>query len=488
MPTEEDVPPDAHLLESMRAVGYSLEAAIADLVDNAVTANATLVDLIFSSEPVDLVALLDNGSGMNEGEARQAMQLAGRSSVESRSAHDLGRFGLGLKTASLSQARELTIASHQGGEIIAYRWDLDHIARTRRWSLLRLEASEVNELPHVGRLRDQASGSLVIWRELDHLRNQVGKGSAALDSAMSGVRDHLGLVFHRFIQGEHGKPLDLSINGSRIIPIDPFLTTHRMSRPGPGESFSIDGETVTVQPFTIPRLAGLTKAQRDQVHAAGQLRDSQGFYIYRAMRLVIWGTWFRIQPKQDLAKLARVRVDVPNTLDHLWALDIKKSAAQPPPAVRERLRRIAERIVVPSRQVHEFRGISKKSHDGSVLLWQVRVNGDEFTYEINREHPSVIALANLLGPEGYTAASDLLNLIERTLPADDLFNRLTKDQVLTATFADAELRKQARVLWHQFRRASSDAEAFVRGMQATAPFNQADKAEQILREATQSDE
>lgn len=488
MSSEEIVPPDAHLMESMRAVGYSLEAAVADLVDNAVTAGAKNVDLSFSSEPSDFVTILDDGSGMTEDQAREAMRLAGRSSVEVRSSNDLGRFGLGLKTASLSQARELVIVSHQGGDLVAYRWDLDHIAQARRWSLLRLEPAEIDDLPLVDRLRAQASGTMVLWRRLDQLRNQIGEGPAALDSAMAGVRDHLGLVFHRFIQGEHGQPFALTINSGRVSPIDPFLVTHRMSRPGPAESFSVDGEKVTVQPFTIPRLAGLTKTQRDQVQAAGQLRDSQGFYIYRAMRLVIWGTWFRIQPKQDLAKLARVRVDVPNTLDHLWALDIKKSAAQPPPAVRDRLRRIAEKIVVPSRKVHEFRGITAKPTDGTVLLWQVRVNGDEFTYEINREHPSVIALGSVLGPDGYAAASDLLNLIEKTLPADDLFNRLTKDQVLESAVAEDALRKQAGVLWRQFRAASTDAEAFIRGMRVTSPYNESEKAEQILREVTQTND
>ncbi|GAA4717332.1 ATP-binding protein [Pedococcus ginsenosidimutans] len=485
MSSEEIIPPDAHLMESMRAVGYSLEAAVADLVDNAVTAEAQNIDLAFASEPSDFVALLDDGRGMTVDQAREAMRLAGRSSVEQRSSNDLGRFGLGLKTASISQARELVLASHQGDEIVAYRWDLDHIADSRTWSLQRLEGTEVDDLPMIQRLRAQPRGTLVLWRKLDQLRNQVGQGSAALDSAMAGVRDHLGLVFHRFLQGEHGGPLNLTINSRRVEPIDPFLTAHRMSRPGPAESFVVDGEKVTVHPYTIPRLAGLTRAERDQVHAAGQLRDSQGFYIYRAMRLVIWGTWFRIQPKQDLAKLARVRVDVPNTLDHLWALDIKKSAAQPPPAVRDRLRRIAEKIIVPSRKVHEFRGITEKQVGHEVLLWQVRVNGDEFAYEINRDHPSVVALGNALGPEGYAAAGDLLTLIEKTLPADDLFNRLTKDQVLNSTVADDALRKQAEVLWRQFRRASTDAESFVRGMRVTAPFNETDKAEQILREATQ---
>lgn len=487
MSSEEELPPDAHLMESMRAVGYSLESAVADLVDNAVTAQAKKVDLAFSSEPSDFVALLDDGVGMTVSEAREAMRLAGRSSAETRAATDLGRFGLGLKTASLSQARELILVSHRDGAVIAFRWDLDHIAKTRRWSLLRLEPREIAQLPLIDRLRAQKSGTLVLWRKLDHLRNQAGDGPAALDAVMVGVRDHLGLVFHRYLQGEHGAPFSLSINSVPVRPIDPFLTAHRMSRPGPSESFHVDGEQVTVQPYTIPRLAGLTARQRDEVQAAGQLRDSQGFYIYRALRLVIWGTWFRIQPKQDLAKLARVRVDVPNSLDHLWALDIKKSAAQPPPVVRDRLRRIAEKIVVPSRRVHEYRGMTEKTTNDAVLLWQVRVNGDEFAYEINRSHPSVVALEKALGPEGYAAAGDLLDLIERTLPADDLFNRLAKDQLHKAEIDEHALRKQALLLWRQFRATMDDPDVFVRGMLAAAPFNESDSAEQILREATKSD-
>lgn len=484
MSDEEIVPPDAHLMESMRAVGYSLEAAVADIVDNSVTAGAKNVEIAFASEPRDFVAILDDGSGMDHAEALEAMRLAGRSSVEARSAHDLGRFGLGLKTASLSQARELVLVSLQGRDLVAYRWDLDHIAKARRWSLLRLDPSEIVELPMVERLKSQKSGTMVLWRKLDQLRVHAGEGPAGLDMAMSSVRDHLGLVFHRFIHGDGGPQLRLTINGVDVAAIDPFLTSHRMSRPGPSESFMVDGEKVLVQPYTIPRLAGLTKAQRDQVHAAGQLRDSQGFYIYRARRLVIWGTWFRIQPRQDQAKLARVQVDVPNTLDHLWALDIKKSAAQPPPAVRDRLKRVAEKIVVPSRRVHEFRGIHERHPQGTVPLWLVRVNGDEFSYEINRDHPSVVGLSRVLGSDGYAIANNLLELIERTVPADDLFNRLSKDHVIDTKVPDQALQEQAELLWKQFSASSQDADAFVRGMRAVAPFNESKDAEQVLREAT----
>ena len=121
-------------MESMRAVGYTLEAAIADLIDNSITAGAGRVDVHFASEPVDYVAILDDGHGMSADEARQGMRLAGKSASSERTPHDLGRFGLGLKTASLSQCRDLVLVSKKDGETCGFQWNLDHLERTGTWS------------------------------------------------------------------------------------------------------------------------------------------------------------------------------------------------------------------------------------------------------------------------------------------------------------------------------------------------------------------
>lgn len=131
MAVEEDLPPEPRLMESMRSVGYTLEAALADLVDNSISASATEVDIEFSTHPYDYVSIIDNGSGMSLEEARTAMRLAGMSPMTERREDDLGRFGLGLKTASLSQCRDLTVITLGPDGLVGLEWDLDHLARTR---------------------------------------------------------------------------------------------------------------------------------------------------------------------------------------------------------------------------------------------------------------------------------------------------------------------------------------------------------------------
>lgn len=474
-------------MESMRAVGYTLEAAIADLVDNSITAGAHNVDLHFSSEPTDYVALLDDGCGMSADGTREAMRLAGKSSAATRDAHDLGRFGLGLKTASLSQCRDLVIVSKDAtGSISAFRWDLDHLAAAGVWALIRLDAAEIADLPHVSELLSRDSGTMVLWRNLDQLRAQVDEGSKGLDSAFSSVKQHLALVFHRFLAGEHGSPFNITINHVELRQIDPFLSDHRATQPGPPESFEVEGQTIHVQAYTLPMITKMSGRDRERAQVAGRLRDSQGFYIYRAMRLVIWGTWFRILPREDLGKLARVRVDVPNSLDHLWALDIKKSAAQPPPVVRNRLRRIAEQIIQPSKRVHLYRGRPAPAKDNVIHTWQLIHDDNDFRYEINRDHPLLTALTERLESSEERALSSLLRLIEDSFPSQDLFNRLGQDQLERPAPVDhSHLTGIAVELWTKYKTHKPDVDAFVDVMSGIEPFNGVDEARTILREAAE---
>lgn len=485
MATEENIPPEPHLMESMRAVGYTLEAAIADLIDNSITAGASRIDLAFAAGDDGYLAILDDGRGMTPAVAREAMRLAGRNATDARAGDDLGRFGLGLKTASLSQCRRLTLVTKSAEEgLVAYAWDLDHLMATGRWSLLKLEQDELVGLPLLDRLNAAATGTIILWQKLDQLTAHVGSAPDEFDSAMVSVREHLGLVFHRFLQAPRN-PLTITINGRPAPCIDPFLSDHKRTQRLPEQSFTVSGSTITVRPFTVPRPSTLTAKERQDLEAPGLLRDSQGFYIYRARRLVIWGTWFRIQPRQELAKLSRVQVDIPNTLDHLWALDIKKSTAQPPPAVRNRLRVFAEQVTQPSKRTFEFRG--RKETDAHRHLWQVVTHDNSFSYTVNRAHPAVEAVRLAAEGRADQEIDRLLALVDGTLPTDDLFNRVAKDQVAETTLDEDALLSTATDLWLALRGSflSGDPAAeFVAAMSAVEPFFGRSNSTQILQEAT----
>ena len=164
---ETEIAPDPQLMESMRAVGYTLETAVADVIDNSITARASFVDVVFAGSPSPWIAILDDGVGMGKPELQQAMRLAGTNSRSERAMHDLGRFGLGLKTASLSQCRTLTVLSKQGGVIHGVRWSIDHLRSTGRWALLVLDDAEIEESPLADRLARLDTGTVVVWQDLD---------------------------------------------------------------------------------------------------------------------------------------------------------------------------------------------------------------------------------------------------------------------------------------------------------------------------------
>lgn len=480
---DRDLAPDPQLMESMRAVGYTLETAVADVIDNSITASSDQVDVLFTSSPEARIAVLDNGTGMDNETLIRAMQLAGRPPSSSRQPHELGRFGLGLKTASLSQARSVTVATKQSGEVNAVRWDLDHLAETGRWALQVLNQDEILHLPWIGSLTEKDTGTLVLWEKLDQLHAAPELVESHLDEQMHSVRAHLALVFHRFtgsIMPPLRNRLSLRINGAGVPTLDPFLRNHKATQVGQQERIPVNGEWVTVQPFTLPYVSKLRAVDRQAAQVAGTLRDSQGFYVYRAGRLLLWGTWFRIIPREELGKLARVQVDLPNSLDHLWALDIKKSSAAPPPDVRRRLAQIAGQIIAPSRRTHKFRGRSV-SNDKIDRLWTLIEDRDSFRYEINRAHPLIAALYEALDQANQTALSHLLRAVEASFPVEDAYIRMGSDSSHTpAAVERSEMSEMVRTL-----RAITGADLWELSQQLALvePFSGIKDLEPFLREA-----
>lgn len=481
---EEIVPPEPQLMESMRSVGYTLDTSIADIVDNSVAANSSHIWIDSSASGTPYIAITDNGSGMSPDEARDAMKLAATSPSTARETTDLGRFGLGLKTASLAQSRTLTVVSRKSGETVSFRWSLDHLSKSGTWALLRLNESEIKQLPGFGRLDGLESGTLVLWQDLDQLGRNIGVEQRALDQAMVRVREHLSLVFHRFISGDGGSKTVIALNGLEIDAVDPFLLTNRATQRGPAEKLTIHGEIISVQPYTLPFISKLSKGDKERALVAGTLRDSQGFYVYRARRLVIWGTWFRLVPRNDLGKLARVRVDIPNTLDHLWSLDIKKSAASPPPEVKQELKRLSEKIVQPSQKVQKFRGRKGSGDDKVTRVWQVIADRESFRYQLNREHPMIAGFTAGLDANALRSIEQVMRLVESTFPVQDVHNRMGLDnEHVPSNAAEGEIIEEALRFWAIFSANGRSIEQFISAFLLVEPFDQLPKFDSLIRKA-----
>ena len=422
-----ELPPYAPILiESTRAIGYSLEAAIADIIDNSIAADAGTVHVRFFPVDDPYLAIIDDGCGMDDEEITQAMQYGSTNPLEERSKKDLGRFGLGLKTASLSQCRQLTVVSKTGSHLVGRRWDIDHVHDTGKWSLIVLSEEEIRKLDCIETLLSFPSGTMVLWKKLDRMQKVEVNFINSMGDRMEEVGKHLSLVYHRYISGESGiKKLAVYMNDEKLPAADPFLQK-RSFQAMADETYILHGEKITIRPFILPHISKLTVKEIAALGGKDGLRKQQGFYIYRNKRLLVWGTWFRMMRQGDLSKLARIQVDIPNTLDDLWTLDIKKSTAIPPPELRKCLETVIQNIAEKSKQTWVFRG-KKEVTDKTQHVWNrlKRPNGDVL-YEINRKHPLVAAA--FAAASDHNAVETLLRQIEQSLPVNQLYVDMNADE------------------------------------------------------------
>lgn len=424
------LPDPVSLIESMRAIGYTPETALADLIDNSISADATSVRIEYDGTAEPFVAVLDDGCGMTAAGLTNAMRHGSRNPVDARPAQDLGRFGLGLKTASLSQCRRLTVVSKQGDRLHVRCWDLDVVRDKRSWVVVVPGVRECRKLPLYDELLEQESGTLVVWQQLDRLMSGSLDPAAEMTARMADLHRHLSFVFHRFARRENGMdPVAISINGLPLRQIDPFLKGNSFTQPLEGQSINVEGESIGVQPYVLPHVSHLTHDEAESAGGPEGLRSSQGFYVYRNRRLVIWGTWFRLVPKEEFYKLTRVQVDIPNTLDHLWSLDIKKSAAYPPDIIRNRLRELIPHFAGTSRKTVTFPGRRQKQSAGFEPFWtRLEPSPGAFRYEINPDHAVIRTLADSLDSSAQQALQHILELASSALPLEAIYADMCGDR------------------------------------------------------------
>jgi hypothetical protein len=408
----------------MRDLGYSLETAIADLIDNSISAGASAIDIVCDTTGAQpLVVTVDNGRGMTAKELLDAMRHGAANPKQNRSPQDLGRFGLGLKTASFSQCRSLTVVSARDGGFCGAEWNLDRIDAADDWILSILDGADIQALPYMDRLGSH--GTAVIWRELDRLvEDETGSRRDEIISEKLDILDkHLALVFHRFLVGEiKGRArISITVNGHAVVAFDPFCRKNPATQMLPEEVVRIGEAVVRLQPFVLPHHTRLTAREYDFYQSRSDFISNQGAYIYRNGRLMAWGDWFRLIPKGEATKLARVQIDFPNSLDESWTIDIKKSRARPPHPVRERLRQIISQISGRSTTVHRGRG-QRLFQEVAAPVWERFADQGRIRYSVNSSHPLVQRLAERLDPNGMQNLSILLASISASLPIEMIYS------------------------------------------------------------------
>jgi hypothetical protein len=432
----------AALIEGHRDFGYNLETALADVIDNSISAGARTIQLIAKTaidEPVIVVA--DDGCGMTETELVDAMRLGSKNPKDERARDDLGRFGLGLKSASFSQCRSLTVITRRRSHDSCARWDLDRVARRNDWSLELIDHHE----KIVGHELLQKKGTVVVWEKLDRLTDGFGgdrsKRVEYMNAELARAERHLRLVFHRFLEGRKPK-LNLFLNGRALKPIDPMAASHPSTQKDPEEVLPISNGEVRIRCHTLPHHKKMSREEWEEVGGPEGHLKSQGLYIYRENRLIIAGGWLGLARQAELTKLCRIAVDIPNTMDAEWKIDVKKASAQLPPIVRERLKKVVERFVGTSKRTYRSRGQKLVDETKSPIWSRIQIGG-QITFRPNLEHPVFKAYAESLPDDLREGFNRCLRLVGSGLPVDALHAELVgnAEMVVADEASEADLRQ-----------------------------------------------
>lgn len=486
------LPNPSTLIQSMRHIGYTLETALADIIDNSIAANASRISVQYRWNNADpWIAIIDDGCGMSTEEIKEAMRFGGAfSPAHSRSTSDLGRFGLGLKTASLSQCRRLTVISKQSSIISACVWDVDILSNSSspKWNALLPTITVLKEDPVIEkllpRLASISSGTIVVWQKLDNLSATGKKESAEnnFSEMMNHASKHVGLVFHRFFVMEKGyNVVKVNFNDTAVEGINPFGMAIPSRQELPAETITLEGQDIIIQPFVLPHSSKVSKPDYEKYGGEDGYLHNQGFYVYRNRRLIIKGTWFRIIPKTELHKLIRIRIDIPNSLDHLWQLDVKKSNAYPPLPVLTRLKELLPSLSERGKRPYTRR--ANRTISDVVYIWKREFANNKVSYVINEEHPFVKKL--IIDENGEIDPQKLsyLRIISGAFPTESFHVDVNNDtRTIVSAAQQDEMEKAVRKLITLYRSMGMDRDAVRNNLSRNELLISNERQEELLGE------
>ena len=387
---------------------------------------------------------MDDGIGMSDAELEAAMTLGSINPLDVRSSSDLGRFGMGLKTASFSQCRRLTVASkRKDGEIICLRWDLDAIANDPELGWSMFEGPALGSERFIQPLEAMRSGTLVLWEILDRVITPDSDVQHFTDLA-DDVESRLAMIFHRLIEGSRPE-FRLFINNRAVSPWDPFMTGHP-AKPweSPVAKIKTPSGLVEVQCHVLPHKDRLSESDFQKAGGPEGWISQQGFYVYRNRRLLLAGGWLglgqgRAWNREESHRLARIQVDIPNSADADWKIDVKKSTARPPVFIRSKLTDLAENTRDRARKVFAFRGSPALGLGGAQIdhAWRVEHLRSGIRYRISEEHPAITAVIEACGDRKDLVRA-MLRVIEETVPVQRIWLDTAENKDTPITGFDGE--------------------------------------------------
>lgn len=469
---KEAQPEAASMIETFRAIGYSLETAVADIIDNSITAEASIVSIsrIWNGSN-SIITIKDNGTGMSNEELINAMRPGAQNPLIERDANDLGRFGLGLKTASFSQCRKLTVISKKDGKTSYWTWDLDYVAQCKKWNLIKWMPDGFENS-----LDDLISGTIVIWSNIDRIvPSNTSKDNVLakekFSNSLQNVREHLAMTFHRFIED---RQLSIIWGSHEIKPWNPFATSEPKLQPFPLEHLP---GNVLMQGFVLPHKANFsTESAYDRAKGPKGWNGQQGFYVYRGKRLLLSGQWLGLFHKEESCKLARILIDLPNSQDAQWQIDIKKSKAFPPSVCRDQIEQYAKTIRTSAEDVFRHRGKILQQRGGKEFfpLWLEKAKDGHFSYVINRKSPIITEIKELVSSNPNFAIELLLKIVESNVPTKTIFINESKEEgtaPITPSFDINIIKQMMDQLYESFLSQGNSSEQAKMRLKQIEPFN-----------------
>ena len=405
-------PPPSSFIESMRDIGYNLETAIADVIDNSISASAKniYINIKFNHKNNDfMLEIIDDGVGMNNSEIAKAMTLGSKNPKHVRDKNDLGRFGLGLKTASFSQCRKLTVESFSKDyeEKNSLTWDLDVLGETNKWRC------KINQTPKI------EIGTKIIWEKLDRLgidyeelNYDQKKIDIKIGEIAARIEKHISLIFHRFIDEKSLektiRKIKIFLNTKKISPFNPFNESNNATYISPVTQV---GKSIKIRHYILPHRDKCDGKEYEDYAGDEGYFENQGFYVYRNFRLITWGTWFRIIDKLNAYKLCRVQIDIGNDEDSDWRIDVKKSNAIPPKYIRKILEEYIPKVEVKGKNVLEQKA-KKYSTDNIFDIWNPdKIKNKTTTFKLNRKNSLIKKIINSL-----EHGDEIIKEIEESVP------------------------------------------------------------------------
>ena len=441
------------MIETFRAIGYNLETAVADILDNSISAGAKniYIDRKWDGGKT-VITIKDDGCGMSSEEIVEAMRPGAQNPLKTRPVNDLGRFGLGMKTASFSQCRKLTVISKKAGyHSVFWTWDLDYVAMTCKWELIRWAPDSYSNV-----LDEQKSGTMIIWTDLDRVippSTSVNDIAAKhkFSDAWARVKSHIAMTFHRFIESN-----DITIywGENSINAWNPFCLSEKKTQSFPTESLYFGKNKAEVKGYILPHKNNFS-SEESYRNAEGMngYPAAQGFYVYRGKRLLLAGSWLNLFRKEYHYKLVRISIDLPNTLDSEWQIDIKKSTATPPFSCREQLRSYALDVRNKGMEVYRHRGkiLKKKAGENFQPLWLEKKIGNKWSFVVNRENQLIKDLQEEAKNNPAPAINKLLRIIEESIPTPTIYVKQSSEEDLQKEpFSDMDISLVKEMLYQSY--------------------------------------